>query len=103
MDIGYLILTFIVIILISVISWVIFDYYKFKDDLETKLETTFSKYKETDDTLSSDIKSSSNLIHTYSSNIYLNTSNYVNDSKNNFIENTSNFNNNLSKYFKFIF
>lgn len=123
----YVILTFILFILVGVIIWVIYDYYKYKDEQEIKLTNTFTKYKETDDSLTKDIKSSSNVLYTYSSNIDLNssnyikginlatsnyiiesdknyandTSNYILDSRNKYTNNTSNFNNNLSKYFKF--
>lgn len=123
----YVILTVILISLTGVISWVIYDYYKYKDEQEIKLTNTFTKYKETDDSLTKDIKSSSNVLYTYSSNIDLNTSNYIKginlatsnyiiesdknhanntsnyivESNKKYSENTSNFNNNLSKYFKF--
>jgi hypothetical protein len=123
----YVILTFILFILVGVIIWVVYDYYKYKDEQEIKLTNTFTKYKETDDSLTKDIKSSSNVLYTYSSNIDLNTSNYIKginlatsnyiiesdknyanntsnyilDSRNKYTNNTSNFNNNLSKYFKF--
>lgn len=119
----YVILTVILISLTGVISWLIYDYYKYKDDQEIKL----TKYKETDDSLTKDIKNSSNVLYAYSSNIDLNTSNYIkginlatsnyiiesdknyaNNTSNYIVEsnkkytaNTSNFNNNLSKYFKF--
>jgi hypothetical protein len=110
--IVYVILTFILAILIGVISWVTYDYYKYKDEQEKKLTNTFTKYKETDDSLTKDITSSSNLLYKYSSNLDLNSSNYIkglydNTSKiigvesKKSIDNTSNFNHNLSKYFKF--
>jgi hypothetical protein len=108
----YVMLTLVLFILIGVVTWFIYDYYKYKDDQEQKLASTFTKYKEIDDVLGKDIISSSNILYKYSSNINLNTSNYINDmsistnskisaTSNIIVENTSNFNNNLSKYFKF--
>lgn len=108
----YFVLTFIIFILIGVMSWVTYDYYKFKEENEKKLVNTFAKHRETDDTISKDIKNTSNILIEYSSNIALNSSNYINDvniNTSNFvtaenkksIDNTANFNNNLSKYFKF--
>lgn len=108
----YFILTFITFILIGVMSWVTYDYYKFKEENEKKLVNTFARHRETDDTISKDIKNTSNILVAYSSNIALNSSNYINEVKintSNFvtaenkksIDNTANFNNNLSKYFKF--
>lgn len=125
----YIILVFVLLSLIGIMSWLLYDYNNLKTKLTGDFQTinnTFSSHKKKDNTLEDDINSnSSNIINT-SNYVDLNashTSNYILDVKTNISSeltksesntriyigdvedslntNFSTFHNNLNKYFTF--
>ena len=85
----YIILVFVLLSLIGIMSWLLYDYNNLKTKLTGDFQTinnTFSSHKKKDNTLEDDINSnSSNIINTsnYVDLNALNTSNYVVDVKTN--------------------
>ena len=85
----YIILVFVLLSLIGIMSWLLYDYNNLKTKLTGDFQTinnTFSSHKKKDNTLEDDINSnSSNIINTsnYVDLNALNTSNYVLDVKTN--------------------
>jgi len=122
----YIILVFVLLSLIGIMSWLLYDYNNLKTKLTGDFQTinnTFSSQKKKDNTLEDDINSnSSNIINTsnYVELNALNTSNYVNtkisseltksesntinyigDVEDSLNKNFSTFHDNLNKYFTF--
>ena len=106
----YIILVFVLLSLIGVMSWLLYDYNNLKTKLTGDFQTinnTFSSHKTKDNTLESDISTnSSNIINTsnYVDLNALNTSNYIGvvEKRADGIDtNFSTFHDNLNKYFTF--
>lgn len=100
----YIILVIVLLSLIGVMSWLLYDYSNLKDKLTGNFRTisnTFSSHKTKDNTLEDNINSnSSNILHTsnYVDLNALNTSNYVLDAKTNLSSDLTESASNTSNY-----
>ena len=100
----YIILVFVLLSLIGIMSWLLYDYSNLKDKLTGNFRTisnTFSSHKTKDNTLEDNINSnSSNILHTsnYVDLNALNSSNYISDVKTNLSSDLTESASNTSNY-----
>jgi hypothetical protein len=100
----YIILVIVLLSLIGVMSWLLYDYSNLKDKLTGNFRTisnTFSSHKTKDNTLEDNINSnSSNILHTsnYVDLNALNSSNYISDVKTNLSSDLTESASNTSNY-----
>jgi len=106
----YILLVFVLLSLIGIMGWLLYDYSNLKTKISGDFQTinnTFSSHRTKDNTLEDNINSnSSNILNTsnYVNLNALNTSNYVGiveDRVDEHDKNLSTFHNNLNKYFTF--
>jgi hypothetical protein len=73
----YFILTIILIALIGVLTWLVYDYFKYKKELNEKTTNIINYSDNNDSTIKRDLTSEMNKLHSQNSNYILSTSNIL--------------------------